>query len=71
MVDCWCSLGRILAGTERRDPGEGFPVQHVEPFPLGGQHPVPLSKLLLQSEAILHSRPLHDSASLPHVHNRL
>ncbi len=48
MVEHWCSLGRLLAGINRGDPGEGFPVQHIEPLPLGGQLPASLGELLPQ-----------------------
>ncbi len=37
-----CRDRGILPGTERRDPGQRFPVQHVEPLPLRGQFPAPL-----------------------------
>ncbi len=44
MLGRWCCARGILAGTQRRDPGQGFPVEHVEALPFGSEFPAPLIK---------------------------
>ncbi len=44
MVNRRRSARGILAGTEGRDPGQGFPVEHLEALPLGSKLPAPLVK---------------------------
>ncbi len=42
MLGLSCSDRGILAGTQRRDPGEAFAVEHVKSLPRGVQFPAPL-----------------------------
>jgi hypothetical protein len=44
----WCGRGGNLAGGQHREPGQGFPVKHIGPFPFGGQFPAPLIELVTQ-----------------------
>ncbi len=48
-----CRDRGILAGTEGRDPGQRFPVEHVEALPLGGQLAAPLIELVAEVSVLL------------------